>query len=313
MIVVAIVSASLCAAQRPSDAPSNVRIKVTLLGTAPGPVVRTGRYQTTTLVEAGEEKLLFDCGRGVLLRLVEAGIPTEKVTKLFITHLHSDHIVDIPDLMLTPWAARTARKEPLEVWGPEGTVDMMDHLQKAFAYDIHIRRDVDEHFSAEGIKVQSHDVKQGVVYERNGVKVTAFLVDHGPVKPAYGYRVDYAGHSVALSGDTRPSDNLVQFSKGVDVLLHEAIDPDVLRGMKSEFTSQQTESIIAHHSTAEQAGEIFSRVKPRLAVIYHSEGSPSQLAKARKTYAGRLEMADDLMTIQIGDDVVVNHVATPKP
>lgn len=311
MIVVAMVGASLFA-QTPSDVATNVKIKVTLLGTAPGPVVRTSRYQTTTLVEAGGEKLLFDCGRGVMLRLVEAGVRTEQVTKLFLTHLHSDHVVDIPDLMLTPWASRTARKQPLEVWGPEGTVDMMDHLQKAFAYDIHIRRDVDEHFSAEGIKVESHDVKQGLLYERNGVKVTAFLVDHGPVKPAYGYRVDYAGHSVALSGDTRPSDNLVQFSKGVDVLLHEAIDPDVLRGMKSEFTSQQTESIIAHHSTAEQAGEIFSRVKPRLAVIYHSEGTPKQLAKAQKTYAGRLEMADDLMTIDIGDDIVV-HRATPKP
>jgi ribonuclease Z len=190
---------------------------------------------------------------------------------------------------------------------------MMDHLQKAFAYDIHIRRDVDEHFSAEGIKVRSHDVREGTVYEKNGVKVIAFLVDHGPVKPAYGYRVDYAGHSVALSGDTRPSENLVQFSKGVDVLLHEAIDPEVLRTIKSEFTSQQTESIIAHHSTAEQAGEIFSRVKPRLAVFYHSEGTSNLLAKARKTYSGPLEMADDLMTIEIGDDVVVHHAPTPKP
>jgi len=313
-VVVALLSAGLCAAQNSkSDAAATAKMKVTLLGTAPGPVVRLTRYQTTTLVEAGEEKLLFDCGRGVLLRLVEAGVPTQKVTKLFITHLHSDHIVDIPDLMLTPWAARTARKGPLEVWGPEGTVDMMDHLQKAFAYDIHIRRDVDEHFSAEGIKVQSHDVRQGVIYENNGVKVTAFLVDHGPVKPAYGYRVDYAGRSIALSGDTRPSDNLVQFSKGVDVLLHEAIDPEVLRSIKSDFTSQQTENIIAHHSTAEQAGEIFSRVKPRLAVIYHSEGTPNLQAKARKTYGGSLEMADDLMTIEIGDDVVVHHASMPKP
>jgi ribonuclease Z len=86
------------------------------------------------------------------------------------------------------------------IWGLEGAVDMMDNLQKAFAYDIHIRRDTDEKFSAEGIEVISHDVQQGTVFEKNRVRVTAFLVDHGPVKPAYGYRVDYAGHSVALSG-----------------------------------------------------------------------------------------------------------------
>src|SRR3954471_8488815 len=96
-------------------------IRVTLLGTASGPPVRLDRYQMATLVEAGGERLLFDCGRGTLLRLAQAGIPLEKVSKLFITHLHSDHIVDIPDLYLSPWAARTQRKLPLEVWGPSGT------------------------------------------------------------------------------------------------------------------------------------------------------------------------------------------------
>jgi ribonuclease Z len=282
-------------------------IKVTLLGTASGPVVRLNRYQTTTLVEAGGEKLLFDCGRGVLLRMLEAKIPIESVSKLFITHLHSDHIVDIPDLLLTPWAFRTPRKVPLEVWGPVGTVDMMDHIQKAFAFDIHIRRDVDERFSPEGIKVISHEVKEGTVYEKNGVKITAFLVDHGPVKPAYGYRVDYAGHSIALSGDTRPSENLVHFAKGVDVLIHEALDPDSFRSVRTGFNQQQTESIIAHHTTPEQAGEIFTKVKPKLAVYSHTEGSPLLVTKARKSYSGPLEMGEDLMTISIGETVEVRR------
>jgi ribonuclease Z len=282
-------------------------IKVTLLGTAAGPIVRVDRYQTTTVVEAGGEKLLFDCGRGVLLRMVEAGIPIDSVNKVFLTHLHSDHVVDLPDMLLTPWAGRTARKVPLEVWGPDGTVDMMDNLQKAFAYDIHIRRDVDEKFSPEGIKVISHDVKEGVVYEKNGVKVTAFFVDHGPVKPAFGYRVDYAGRSVALSGDTRPSDNLVKFSKGVDVLIHEAFDPEAFRKIRSGFNAAQTESIIAHHTTPEQAGEIFTKVSPKLTVLSHTSGSPELLAKVKKSYAGRLEMGDDLMVIEIGETVTVRR------
>jgi ribonuclease Z len=282
-------------------------IKVTLLGTASGPVVRLNRYQTTTLVDAGGERFLFDCGRGVLLRMLEAGIPIESVSRLFLTHLHSDHVVDIPDLLLTPWAFRTPRKVPLEVWGPAGTEDMMDHLQKAFAFDIHIRRDVDEHFSPEGIKVISHDVIEGTVYEKNGVKITSFLVDHGPVKPAYGYRVDYAGHSVALSGDTRPSDNLVRFAKGVDVLIHEAMDPDSFRALRAGFNTQQTESIIAHHTTPEQAGEIFTKVKPKLAVYSHTEGIPILVTKARKTYSGPLEMGEDLMTITIGENVEVHR------
>src|SRR4030095_15292310 len=114
----------------------------------------------------------------------------------------SDHIVSLPELYLYPWPA--GRKVPLQVWGPHGTRAMMNHLQEAFAFDIHIRRDVDERFSAEGIKVIATDIREGVIHEANGVKVTAFLVDHGPVKPAFGYRVDYRGRSVVMSGDTKP-------------------------------------------------------------------------------------------------------------
>ena len=306
--IVALLLFSLSLAYAQSAKPP--AIKVTLLGTAPGPPVRLKQYQTTTLVEANGEKLLFDCGRGVLLRLTEAGVPVESVTKLFITHLHSDHVVDIPDLMLSPWAHRSPRLLPLEVWGPDGTLNMMDALQKAYAFDIHIRRDVDEKFSGEGIKVDAHDIKQGVVYNKNGVKVTAFEVDHGPVRPAFGYRVDFDGHAVALSGDTRPSDNLVQFSKGVDVLIHETLDPDRFKYSKFQQTTAQQKAIIEHHSTPEQAGEIFSRVKPKLAVFSHAEGSPAIIEKTRKTYDGALELGEDLMVIEIGDTVVVHRPAT---
>jgi ribonuclease Z len=181
---------------------------------------------------------------------------------LFLTHLHSDHVIQVPDLLLTGWAGG-GRRIPLEVWGPKGTRDMMDHLQQAFAFDIHMRRDVDERLVGDGIKVVSHDIKQGIVYDEQGVKVTAFLVDHGPVTPAFGYRVDYRGHSVALSGDTRVSENLIQFAKGVDVLVHESVDADAVRARSTNRDA--AEAILAHHATPEQAGEVFARVKPRLA------------------------------------------------
>jgi ribonuclease Z len=287
------------------SAPPEKTIKVTLLGTAAGPPVRLTRYQMSTLVEAGGERLLFDCGRGTTLRLAQAGVPMDGVTKVFITHLHSDHIIDIPDLYLSGWAARSQRKIPLEVWGPAGTHEMMEYLQKAFAFDIHIRRDVDEHFAGEGIKQISRNIDQGVVYENNGVKVTAFLVDHGPVKPAFGYRVDYAGHSVAISGDTRPSENLVRYSQGVDVLIHEAMDPQVLRSHPGNLKPAQVEAIIAHHTTPEQAGEIFTRVKPRLAVYSHYPEGADLMALTRKTYSGPLQVGEDLMTINIGEKVDV--------
>jgi ribonuclease Z len=278
-------------------------IRVTLLGTASGPRVHVGLAGISTLVEAGGERFLFDAGRGFMQRLVQAGFPMNAVTKLFLTHLHSDHVVDVPDLMLTPWSAAPERKVPLEVWGPAGTRDMMRHLEQAFAFDIHVRRDVDEKYSPEGIRVIAHDIREGNVYERNGVRVTAFLVAHGPVKPSYGYRVDYAGRSVALSGDTRPSDNLVAVCKGVDVLIHEAIDLETLRKLVSN--QQLVASIVARHTTAEQAAGIFSRVSPRLAVFSHSPGTAAIVEQTKRSYSGRVEMGEDLMVIDIGDEVRV--------
>lgn len=279
-------------------------MRVTLLGTASGPRVHVGLAGISTLVEAGGERLLFDAGRGVMQHLVQAGFPMNAVTKLFLTHLHSDHIVDVPDLMLTPWSAAPERKVPLEVWGPDGTRDMMRHLQEAFAFDIHVRRDVDESFSPDGIRVVAHDIREGKVYDRNSVTVTAFLVTHGLVKPSYGYRVDYAGRSVALSGDTSPSDNLVAFCKGVDVLIHEAIDLDVLRRLVPN--QQRMEAIVARHTTPEQAAGIFSRVSPRLAVFSHSPGTTAIVDRTKRSYSGRVEMGEDLMVIDIGDEVRVS-------
>jgi ribonuclease Z len=191
-------------------------LKVTLLGTGtPRPVIE--RFGPSTLVEAGNQKLIFDCGRGCTQRLYQAKTPFSEVTALFLTHLHSDHIVGVPDLWLTGWIV--GRKTPLRVWGPSGTRQMMKHLEEAYAFDIHIRRDVDEQIAAPGVVVEAKDIEQGVVYESGGVKVTAFTVDHGAVKPALGYRVDYAGHSVVLSGDTRYSENLIKFAQGTDVLI----------------------------------------------------------------------------------------------
>ena len=280
-------------------------ITVTLLGTAPGPPVRVGRAGISTLVEAAGEHFLFDAGYGFLARLVESGLPMDAVSKLFLTHLHSDHLVDLPALMLLPWAGPSARDVPLEVWGPDGTRDMVRHLEQAFTYDIHIRRDVDERASAKGIEVIARDVREGRVYDQGGVKITAFLVDHGPVKPAFGYRVDHAGRSVAISGDTRPSDNLVNFSKGVDVLIHEAVDEVSLK--KLAPSQRLFEAIVGHHTTPEQAADIFRRVSPRLAVFSHAEGGAAVVERTRRTYPGRVEFGEDLMVIEIGDEVVVHR------
>ena len=289
------------------QAASPDNLKVVLLGTGVGPPVNLRQYGASTLIEAGGVRLLFDCGRGASIRLAQVGVPLGSVSRLFLTHPHSDHVIQIPDLLLTGWVGG-GRKVPLEVWGPEGTSDMMEHLQRAFAFDIHMRRDVDEKAPGDGVKVVSHDIKQGVVYDQQGVKVTAFLVDHSPVTPAFGYRIDYRGRSVVLSGDTRLSENLIRFAQGVDVLVHEVLDAETVRAW-FPTSPKVAEAILAKHTTPEQAGELFARVKPRLAVYSHAPDAERVLSQTRKTYAGPLQGAEDMLTIEIGEKIEVRHFA----
>lgn len=244
----------------------NTTFKVILLGTG-NPRPALSRFGPSILVIAGERNLLFDCGRGVTQRIYQLKIPFNDVNALFLTHLHSDHTVGIPDLWLTGWVM--GRKTPLRIWGPEGTVGMATHLQEAYAFDVHIRRDVDEKLSPQGVIIQARDAGPGTIYEENGLKVTAFPVDHGPVKPAFGYRVDFRGHSAVLSGDTTFSENLIRAAQGTDVLIHEVLDLDAYRQADDIYTPEQMQKVVAHHTTPQQAAIVFARVHPKLAVFSH--------------------------------------------
>src|SRR5215470_8510007 len=283
-------------------------LKVTLLGTG-SPEPRMDRFGPSILVEAGEKKLLFDCGRGATQRIEHIKIPFIEIDALFLTHLHSDHVVGIPDLWLTGWVR--GRKVPLGVWGPAGTREMMSHLEEAYQFDIQIRQ-MEGKLPAQGVAVVAKDIEQGVVYDNAGIKVTAFAVDHGQVKPAMGYRIDFAGHSVVLSGDTRYSENLIQFSQGADVLIHEVVDPDAFRRKNPSFSPERLQTIVGHHTTAEQAGRVFAQVKPKLAVYSHivPGDSTDLIPLTRKTYPGPLEVGEDLMTLEIGKTVAVHRAAT---
>jgi ribonuclease Z len=289
------------------------QIRVTLLGTGcPPPVMN--RFGPSTLVEAGEQKLIFDAGRGALQRLRELGVPWQDIQGVFLTHLHSDHVVGFPDLWLTGWLIVPGRNVPLRVWGPRGTADMMSHLKQAFEYDVKIRIQNDG-ASPEGVALLAEDIREGVVFEKGGVKVTAFEVDHAPVKPAFGYRIDYAGRSVVLSGDTRVSENLVRHAQGVDVLVHEVFAPATLE--RAGVPPGRAKNILDYHTTPEQAGQVFARVKPKLAVYSHicmpTATEQDLLPATRKTYAGPSQLGEDLMSITVGETVEVHRPTFTSP
>jgi ribonuclease Z len=289
--------------------------RVTLLGTStPNPL--PDRFGPSTLVEAGSERLVFDCGRGCTIRLWQLRIPLGAV-KLFITHLHSDHIVGIPDLWLTgfmtmPYGGRTA---PFAVWGPKGTAKMMSYLEKAYQVDLRDRAETIANFSPQQVAIASKDIQQGVVYDQNEVTVTAFKVKHSHLEAPFGFRVDYKGHSVVISGDMSPNENFVKYAQGADVVIHEV---GVARPELLEKAPEIRQLIATHHSTPEDAASDFARIKPKLAVYTHytrprreniSEVTIAEiLARTRAKYSGRVEAGDDLMRISIGDSVVVERL-----
>ncbi|HKB84781.1 MAG TPA: MBL fold metallo-hydrolase [Ignavibacteriaceae bacterium] len=303
LVIISIIISGQIKASKDSLQVSEPAIKVTLLGTGtPQPIM--DRFGASTIVQAGSETLLFDAGRGCLQRLHQIKVSYDTIDALFLTHLHSDHIVGLPDLWLTGWLT-SKRSVPLKVFGPTGTDNMIEYLQKAFDYDIKIRIE-DDKAPEEGSKLLSAEIQEGVVYEKNGVKVIAFLVDHYPVVPAFGFRIEYDGHSVVLSGDTRYSENLIKYARGTDLLIHEVIiAPDTLSKLDPKY------NIFAHHTTPEQAGKVFNEVKPKLAAYSHigkmyGHNEQELLKRTKVNYSGPIIIGEDLMSFSIGDSVSVS-------
>jgi ribonuclease Z len=276
---------------------------VTLLGTG-APPPRLDRFGPSTLVEVGGQRFIFDAGRGAMQRLHQLGIPFSDITGMFLTHHHSDHVVGFPDLWLTGWIGRPwgKRSEPLPVWGPVGTRQMMEHLPLAFHVDIRVRS---KSYPPEGVKLLAQEISEGVVFDRDGIKINAFEVDHGGEElPAFGYRIDYRGRAAVLSGDTTFNENLIEHAKGVDLLVHEV----TVAGDRAAESPEQLKRIGSNHTTPDQAGEIFARVQPKLAVYNHlllfGNAKPEDLLPAtRKKYDGPLMVGEDLLQIDIGPEI----------
>jgi ribonuclease Z len=269
--------------------------RVILLGTGtPNP--EPAHSGPAVAVASGGGVYIVDCGPGVVRRAAEADIRMQQITRLFVTHLHSDHTAGLPDLIFTP--AVTGREEPLEIYGPPGLRAMVQHVMAAWKEDMAIRLHGLEPARPGGYVVHVHEVKPGEVYRDGAVRVTAIPVAHGAWKDAYGYRFDAADQSIVISGDTAPSDRLAEAAKGCDILVHEFYSQKGWEARTPDWRRYHA----AYHTSAVELGKLAARIRPKKLVLYHElpMGQPPEevLREIRENFSGEVVYGKDLEVIR---------------
>jgi ribonuclease BN (tRNA processing enzyme) len=245
------------------------RTRLILLGTGGGPRPRKASSAAAQVIVTNNTAYVIDCGDGVARQLVRAGVPLTIIRHILITHQHSDHNADYGNLIWLAWAAGLSTR--VDTWGPPPLEKMTKLFFEMNAYDI------DTRISNEGRVplvplVHVHEIRDnGAIMSDDDVKVTAALVDHPPVVPAFGYRFDVHDRSIVISGDTAPSDNLVRLARGADVLVHSVMYPAAIDRLVGRVPNAATlkESILAHQTSAEDAGRIAQAAGVKTLVLSH--------------------------------------------
>ena len=249
-------------------------------------------------ISVNEKIYLIDAGAGVVRQASAAGIKMENLGVCFLTHLHTDHTLGLPDLIFTPWIM--GRTAPLELYGPTGTTAMAESILKAYGQDINIRVNGLEGGNSTGYKVKPHDIKPGIVYRDGNLKVTAFPVEHGSWREAYGYKFEVAGKTIVISGDTRPTRNVVNACNGCDVLIHEVYSG--YGGTSQKSPEEWMKYMAAFHTSAEELGILATQARAKTLVVTHyvAMGSSNEIEmvnSVRKGFSGTIIVAHDLEVI----------------
>jgi ribonuclease Z len=272
---------------------------ITLLGTG-SPMVDPNRAGPSTLTRAGEQIFLVDCGRGVLMRAAAAGVGAAGITALLLTHLHSDHITDLSDVITTRWIT-TIGPNPLPIIGPPGTKQVVEATLAALAPDISYR--IGHHADiTEPPRLEVYEYTEGQVWDSAGVRITAAPTDHRPVEPTLAFRITHDGASVVLAGDTVPCETLDELARGADMLVHTVIRKDLVALMPA----QRIRDILDYHSSVEQAAATAARAGVGTLVLTHYvpplvPGQEDQWrALAAAEFGGRIELGDDLLRVSVG-------------
>jgi ribonuclease BN (tRNA processing enzyme) len=280
------------------------RTKLILLGTGnPNPDPK--HLGPSLIILVDETPYVVDFGPGLVRQAAAltpeyggsiAALDIKNLKIAFLTHMHSDHTIGYPDLILTPWVM--GRDTPLEVYGPDGLIEMTDHILKAYRDDIKYRVYGLEPANDRGWRVNAHEIEEGVVYTDDKVKVEAFLVKHGSWPNAYGFRFTTPDKVIVISGDTTPCENVIKYGQGADVLIHEVYCKKALE-RRDEFWKRYHP--LNHTSTYELA-EIASQTRPGLLVLYHvlAWGCSDQeiLDEIAQGYDGKVVMGGDLQVFE---------------
>jgi len=284
-------------------------LRITLLGTGiPNPDIQA--FGTSTMIEAGHEKVLIDCGRGTVIRMSQAGFSLGCTDTVILSHYHSDHYSGLFDLLMTgtiqqPFANRGG---PLHVYGPPGVNGIAEGSWLVTRPDRDIRV-ADHEIDPEHMRIIPHLYSEGVVFDRNGLKIIAIEVDHGEfIRPAYAFRVEYCGHVFVHSHDTRYNENLIAQAQEADVFIHE-----VAAATPATFEANPRAKIaIDHHATPQDVGRVFAQTRPKLAMLTHLVLLPPHpmpigqvMAEIAAEFDGTVLVAEDLMTIEIGKNISV--------
>ena len=274
-------------------------IEVVLLGTG-SPIPDPLRAGPSTLVQAGGHRFLVDCGRGVLMRTAAVGVGPNQLTATLLTHLHSDHLTDLNDVITTRWIT-TFAPSPLAVFGPAGTAEIVEGIRASLRPDVRYRLAHHEDLDWEPPVVVT-EVSDGLVFEADGVRVVAAPTDHRPVQPTLGYRVAHGGHAVVLAGDTVPCAGLDLLAEGADVLVCTVIRDDIIRAIGLP----RLVDVCDYHSTVTQAAETAKRAGISTLVLTHcvppvAPGAEDEWrAIAAAAFDGEIIVAADLDRVSVG-------------
>lgn len=266
LIITILMLVTGCSKATEKDLNTKTKTKVIILGRGT-PYPDPKDSGPATAVVYGKRVFLFDAGVGVMRRLNAAKLPISGPEATFITHLHSDHTLGYPDLILTTWVMR--RDKHLQVYGPHGLKRMTDLLLQAYSEDIKVRIEGLEKELPEAYKVDVHEILPGLIYDSAGVRITAIPVLHGNWKEAYGYRIDTPDRSIVISGDTRPCDAIINASKGVDVLVHEVYPASRVKPEERPGGEFWPEYCKEFHTSDLELGKIAAKAKPKTLLLTH--------------------------------------------